>query len=423
MILSSQLFLFGCCAFLASSYGSSLDVQLQEQRNKRMFSLFNVVKFKNTNCQATSSADLQGVCMTKEECDDISGGSEDGNCAAGFGTCCVIKVSGTTSGTACDATVNQNCTFIESVDYPTSITAAGTCTYTINRCSTDICQVRLDFLTTVLAQPPLGTTTTTGGVCGNSAADGIVVTPGITQTGSLPVLCGTLTGQHMYIEADRSKDPAATVAITTTALNTQPSTKNWRIKVSQIECSSTMKAPQGCLQYFTGIKNTVTSFNFDGTTAYATGGELANQDYRACFRQEAGMCSQQFAESTLASGKDAFLLSRSASTATISGAVAANCLVSISDGSTACDGSNTNSCSFIIIPGGSLNPVTDKSNEDIFCGMFLSQQNGGTAATETSAITTTRTPFTLRHASLGSTGAANAILLAGFSLDVTQLPC
>ena len=40
-------------------------------------------------CQAVSDADLQGVCYTKQECDD-NGGTEDGNCAAGFGTCCVI---------------------------------------------------------------------------------------------------------------------------------------------------------------------------------------------------------------------------------------------------------------------------------------------------------------------------------------------
>ena len=40
-------------------------------------------------CQAVSDDALQGVCYTKQECDDL-GGTEDGNCAAGFGTCCVI---------------------------------------------------------------------------------------------------------------------------------------------------------------------------------------------------------------------------------------------------------------------------------------------------------------------------------------------
>ena len=49
------------------------------------------------------------------------------------------------------------------------------------------------------------------------------------------------------------------------------------------------RAPNGCLQYFTGTHNTVTSYNYDGTNAYATGGQLANQDYQNCFRTEAGI--------------------------------------------------------------------------------------------------------------------------------------
>ena len=48
------------------------------------------------------------------------------------------------------------------------------------------------------------------------------------------------------------------------------------------------RAPNGCLQYFTGIRNTVTSFNFDGTSAHATGGNLMTQDYNVCFRTEQG---------------------------------------------------------------------------------------------------------------------------------------
>ena len=45
--------------------------------------------FISRACQAVSDTDLQGVCYTKQECDD-KGGTEDGNCAAGFGTCCII---------------------------------------------------------------------------------------------------------------------------------------------------------------------------------------------------------------------------------------------------------------------------------------------------------------------------------------------
>jgi len=421
MRLSSQLLLFGCCAFLASSYGSPLDIQLQEERNKRTFSLFNVVKFKNTNCQASSSADLQGVCMTKEECSDVSG-TTDGNCAAGFGTCCVIRVS--SSGANCAATISQNCTYIESYNYPASITAAETCGYTINRCSSDICQIRLDFLPTVLGQPDAAAVGATAGVCGNANADSIAFTPGVAglPANSIPILCGTLSNQHVYLEANRLADPAATVYITTTA-NNVPATRNWRIKVSQIECSSNMKAPQGCLQYFTGIKNTVTSFNFDGTLGTATGGNLAYQDYRVCFRQEAGMCGQTFAETVLATG-DAFQLGGMTTPAANAGATAANCLQTLAtiNANTACLTTNADTCSFIQIPGG--NPLSATGNDDVFCGFFLSQTDAAaitgiaTLPTTTSVIKTTTKPFTLRHAVLGNT---QAVPQAGFSLDVTQI--
>ena len=40
-------------------------------------------------CQAVSDANLQGTCYTSQECTDL-GGIADGNCANGFGTCCII---------------------------------------------------------------------------------------------------------------------------------------------------------------------------------------------------------------------------------------------------------------------------------------------------------------------------------------------
>ena len=55
----------------------------------------------------------------------------------------------------------------------------------------DICQIRLDFVTTSIGQP------SDTGVC--TAGDNLVITPGagdlMLQAG-VPVLCGDLTGQH-----------------------------------------------------------------------------------------------------------------------------------------------------------------------------------------------------------------------------------
>ena len=47
------------------------------------------------------------------------------------------------------------------------------------------------------------------------------------------------------------------------------------------------RPPNGCLQYYMGVKNTVTSFNYDGTTT-APYGMLQNQDYNVCFKPEKG---------------------------------------------------------------------------------------------------------------------------------------
>ena len=54
------------------------------------------------------------------------------------------------------------------------------------------------------------------------------------------------------------------------------------------------RAPNGCLQYFTGARSTVKSFNWDGTHACTTGCFLRNQQYPVCFRPEKGIMLQFF---------------------------------------------------------------------------------------------------------------------------------
>merc|ERR1711944_353834 len=151
----------------------------------------------------------------------------------------------------CGGTVTQNCSFIQNVDFPAAETAAQTCTYMVTKCSSEICQIRLDFVTTGLGLP-----TDTTGKCDN---DNLVITPGV---GSLaganpPSLCGTLTGQHVYIDAGTGTN-AATLALTTAATPAADGTKSWRIKVSQIECTSIDRAPPGCLHCFRGVTNVFT---------------------------------------------------------------------------------------------------------------------------------------------------------------------
>ena len=57
---------------------------------------------------------------------------------------------------------------------------------------------------------------------------------------------------------------------------------------------SHFRAPPGCLQYFTGVRNTVKSLNWDGTDACSSGCFLKEQAYRVCFRPEKGNMHKSF---------------------------------------------------------------------------------------------------------------------------------
>lgn len=397
-----------------------LGLSYQEERQPRMFALFNVVKFKNEGCQSVSTADLQGVCMTKQECED-GGGTTDGNCAAGFGTCCIFTISGTTA--ACGGTVTRNCSYIENPEFPATRTTVGNCAFPVTRCSSDICQIRLDFKSTTR----LGNPTTATGVCGGGTADSLVIAPGATNTAanSIPIFCGTLTDQHVYVDAG-SADTAATLTFTTIA----GGTKMWRVKVSQIECSSRNKAPPGCLQYLTGTTATAKSYNWDGTRACTPGCQTAVQDYNICFRQEAGMCGIQYSPSAVDATKDSFeLAQKTAANANNNlGATAQmECLLS-SASNNACLTLATDICSYIEIPGSIsgvvIAGIAPTVTNDVFCGEQLNVMAGGTAS---GAVSTNTLPFRIRHVVSGTTsiinGATAGPTLAGFSIDATQTPC
>ena len=63
---------------------------------------------------------------------------------------------------------------------------------------------------------------------------------------------------------------------------------SWKIKTTQIECSSNARAPTDCVQYFTGISGEIRSFNFDG------GIQLRDIQYTICVRRESGFCGIQY---------------------------------------------------------------------------------------------------------------------------------
>merc|ERR1719410_1958667 len=108
-----------CIIYLLVNFSIS---DISDERENKQFSLFSVVQFPNDECTSGSSSTTNGTCYTSSECGS-RGGAASGTCAAGFGVCCVISPSTYTP------------------------TTGGTCVFTINKVSDDICQLRLDFQT------------------------------------------------------------------------------------------------------------------------------------------------------------------------------------------------------------------------------------------------------------------------------------
>lgn len=91
----------------------------------------------------------------------------------------------------------------------------------------------------------------------------------------------------MYIDAGLGQSNPIILTIITSGISFP---RTWRIRVSQISCSSISRSTQGCLQYYTGINGRVKSFNFDTIN----GRQLSNQDYTVCIRTERNFCSIQY---------------------------------------------------------------------------------------------------------------------------------
>jgi hypothetical protein len=259
------------------------ETEVDTARKGKLFSLFSIVTFKNQGCQTnqgvTGSGSVRnGTCYTSTECND-RGGAASGNCAAGFGVCCFFSVDAT-------ATISENCSYIRNPGFPSESSAPAAATFTIKKCSTDVCTIRLDFETFSLRGPTL---TSEADAAATACLDSFVVkgTSGITS----PVICGLNTGHHIYVDMGMaSEDTAIATFAFATAVG---ASRSWEIKVTQVECTAIDRPPPGCLQYHRGLTGRISTFNFDQPTL-ATQMHLATQDYNICVRQEAGYCCVQY---------------------------------------------------------------------------------------------------------------------------------
>merc|ERR1712141_244060 len=183
MVLLRGLAILFMIVFCSVSYAET-----EFERKQKLLSLFSVVTCPNDQCTGSSSSSSQsvlGTCFSSTECTN-KGGKADGNCASGFGVCCVFTVN------TCGATVANNCSYIQNPNYPSSESSGG-CSFNISPLNADVCQLRLDFDNFDITEtaPITGACTDTFDVTSGSSRDYFA-------------LCGTLTGQHMYVETGRA---------------------------------------------------------------------------------------------------------------------------------------------------------------------------------------------------------------------------
>jgi len=377
-------------------------------RNGRVFSLFSIVQFPNAGCRSTSGTYANGTCYTAGECSS-KGGSAQGNCAAGFGVCCIFSVSATAS------TVRENCSYIVNPNYPSNYaptSTPATVSYTIAKSSNDICRIRLDYDSFILDGP-----VTT--IVGNIATSGQCSTDRLTMTttdrtstpatggtgtyGDYPYICGTNTGYHSYLDLSCTSTDSATLSfILGGTTNNQ-----WKIKVTQYSClDEGVSSQQGCFQYHTGITGTIQSYNFAG------GNQLVGQNYKNCIRQEEGYCCIQYNVISYDMGGGL------ADTITI-------CTTGGIGGANRCAGATLCSMDMLIIPGAQQtvngNPGSSEHYER-FCGLNLNAL-GFPAAN--APIVSCQCPFELSHITgieaLSGIAANSADPPVGFQLSYSQI--
>jgi len=274
----SEIF-FGVFVIFLTLVNAENDNELQ--RNAKVLPIFQVVRFPNDIC-VVSGGTKNGTCYTTEECSN-KGGTNGGSCASGFGVCCIFSAG-------CGSTSSENCTYFE-----VNGANSGACRAKICKCSSDICQIRLDFTNFQISGPSTLTLSIGKIVGGQVGTTGKKVAQkttcatdsfSVSNAPNVPVVCGTLTGDHVYFDTTNDCHDL-NFNFGQNAIGTAIPTRMFTIKVSQISCFDTVnRAPPGCTQWFRGNsgQGQLKTFNFD------QGIHLADQNQIMCIRRENGNC-------------------------------------------------------------------------------------------------------------------------------------
>merc|ERR1711935_672783 len=289
-ILGSDMKWTPCLLFVAS-----VATALPSPRTGKVLGLFSVVTFPNDECKTIMTPSMSGVCVTSEECSNSGDtiATASGNCASGFGVCCMRRI-------VAPGSITQDLTHIQNEDFP-SAEAALRATAPVPPATdravnimggANICALKVEFITVQLLNP------SATGVCGEEEIS--VRTPARNPGAGFGVenLCGVLTGQHIFVDvAPAVGAMAMTLNIDTSNLSGD---RMWKILIRQIQCDDVNRPPGGCLQYHTGLSGQLTSFN--GARTGDAHQMIQNQNYKICIKRAAGMCGVTYREATSGAG-------------------------------------------------------------------------------------------------------------------------
>merc|ERR1712018_202065 len=343
------------------------------ERDGKALPVFQVVRFPNDIC---GGATRNGTCYTAEEC-STKGGTSDGSCASGFGVCCMFALS-------CGGSASENQTYL----IQTSVTSlTSPCTYTICPCSTNICRIRFDFESFVLAGPVAGTVvdgatiSTLSEAIGDCTTDQFSITGG--TGGGTPVICGTNTGYHMIVDSAPGDTNCHKVNANIGGSTT--TSRTWSIRVTQYACGDYDSSGwPGCLQYYTATANTIQNFGFSPTATAVTASitHLSEQKYDICIRRASGYCYICYSP-TITPGTPAVIVQVSF------GVSLSDVAASKSDVGTTCIHD------YLEIPGGNTAAISAIAiaaaiNTNRYCGRFF---NSVDAQTASATVCTRNQPF------------------------------
>ncbi|TRY63236.1 hypothetical protein TCAL_11572 [Tigriopus californicus] len=208
----------------------------------RFLSLFTIVSFQNDPC--TSGSGNNGTCYSSSDCARL-GGSSSGSCASGFGVCCLLYVD---MGLASSS--------------PVVLTAVTSGASFARSFSVKVTQIECNSL----VRAPSGCLLSYIGVSGQ-----------VTSFNFQPqnVRASRQLSEQDYRICIRPEENFCGIQYTACP------------DPAQVTNSG---APDGCLQYFTGVSGQILSFNYNS----GSGLQLSNTDYSVCVRMERNFCGIQY---------------------------------------------------------------------------------------------------------------------------------